>query len=126
MVTGSRIAREDFTAESPISVVGGAEILESGQMDLGEALRTDIAVTTGGFGKSSNLSGGGAQAIDLRNLGEDRVLTLINGRRMPKYADALQNEAADLSLIPVAMIDRVEILRDGASAIYGADAVSGV
>jgi iron complex outermembrane receptor protein len=126
MVTGSRIAREDFTAESPISVVGSKEILESGQMDLGEALRTDIAVTTNGFGKSANLSGGGAQAIDLRNLGEDRVLTLINGRRMPKYSDALQNEAADLSLIPVAMIDRVEILRDGASAIYGADAVSGV
>lgn len=89
-------------------------------------LRTNIAVTTGGFGKSSNLSGGGAQSIDLRNLGSDRVLTLINGRRFSKFADALQNESYDLSLIPVAMVERVEILRDGASAIYGADAVSGV
>lgn len=74
----------------------------------------------------ANLSGGGAQAIDLRNLGEDRVLTLINGRRISRFADALQNEAVDLSLIPLAMVERVEILRDGASSIYGADAVSGV
>jgi iron complex outermembrane receptor protein len=126
VVTGSRIAREDFTAESPITVVSAQTLIESGQVDLGEALRSQIAVTSGGFSKSSNLSGGGAQAIDLRNLGTDRVLTLINGRRVSRYADALQNESVDLSLIPLAMIERVEILRDGASAIYGADAVSGV
>jgi len=126
IVTGSRIARSDFTSESPVSVVTSETLLESGIGDLGEALRTQIAVTTGGFGKSSNLSGGGAQAIDLRNLGSDRVLTLINGRRFSRFADSLQNESYDLSLIPIAMIERVEILRDGASAIYGADAVSGV
>jgi iron complex outermembrane recepter protein len=126
IVTGSRISRSDYTAESPITIVNAEKLLEAGQADLGEALRTQMAVTMGGFSKSSNLSGGGAQAIDLRNLGTDRVLTLINGRRMPRFADALQNEAADLSLIPMAMVERVEILRDGASAIYGADAVSGV
>jgi iron complex outermembrane recepter protein len=126
VVTGSRIARDDFTSESPITVVTSEALIESGQVDLGEALRTQMAVTAGGFSKSSNLSGGGAQAIDLRNLGTDRVLTLINGRRISRYADALQNESVDLSLIPIAMIERVEILRDGASAIYGADAVSGV
>jgi iron complex outermembrane recepter protein len=126
VVTGSRIAREDFTSESPITVVNAQSIMESGQIDLGEALRSQLAVTGGGFSKSSNLSGGGSQAIDLRNLGTDRVLTLINGRRVSKFADGLQNESVDLSLIPLAMIDRVEILRDGGSAIYGADAVSGV
>jgi len=126
VVTGSRIAREDFTAESPITVVTSQAIVESGQVDLGEALRSQLAVGMGGFSKSSNLSGGGAQSIDLRNLGQDRVLTLINGRRLSRFADALQNEASDLSLIPLAMVERVEILRDGASAVYGADAVSGV
>jgi iron complex outermembrane receptor protein len=126
VVTGSRIARDDFNAESPITVVDARSIMESGQIDLGEALRGQLAVTGGGFSKSSNLSGGGSQAIDLRNLGTDRVLTLINGRRVSKFADGLQNESVDLSLIPMAMIERVEILRDGASAVYGADAVSGV
>lgn len=125
VVTGSRISRDEYTAESPISVVTREDLTEYGHLDLGEALRTNIAVT-GGFSKSNVLSGGGAQSIDLRNLGTDRVLTLINGRRVSRFADGLQNESIDLSLIPLAMIDRIEILRDGASAAYGADAVSGV
>jgi iron complex outermembrane receptor protein len=126
IVTGSRIARSDFNAESPVSVVTAESIVESGQLNLGEVLRSELAVGNGGFNQSSNLSGGGAQAIDLRNLGSDRVLNLINGRRVANFADSLQNEASDLGFIPLAMIDRVEVLRDGASAVYGADAVTGV
>lgn len=125
-VTGSRIARSDFTAESPVSIVSGDIIASAGTLELAEILRDQPSVTSGGFNQSSNLSGGGAQSIDLRNLGADRVLTLINGRRVAKFADALQNESADLGFIPTAMIERVEILRDGASAAYGADAVTGV
>ena len=126
IVTGSRIARSDFTAESPIVVVTDLQVDTSGSVNLSEVLRQQIAVTDGGFNQSSILSGGGAQSVDLRNLGSDRVLTLINGRRVAKFADALQNEVADLGFIPLAAIDRVEILRDGASAVYGADAVTGV
>lgn len=127
IVTGSRIARSDFTAESPVTVVTAEQLTNSGQVGLGEVLRQQLASTpSGGFNQSSNLSGAGAQSVDLRGLGSDRTLNLINGRRVANFADALQNEAADLGFIPMAMVERVEILRDGASAVYGADAVTGV
>jgi iron complex outermembrane receptor protein len=126
ITTGSRIRRDDFSSSSPVTVIGGQSILEQGVSNLGEALRDQPAVGTGGFNQSSVLSGGGATSIDLRNLGQDRVLILINGRRVASFADALQNQAADLSFVPTAMVDRVEILRDGASAVYGSDAITGV
>ena len=127
VVTGSRIARSNFTSESPITVVSAEEIVNSGQVSLGEVVRQQLSASpSGGFGASSNLSGAGALSIDLRGLGSDRTLNLINGRRVANFADALQNEAADLGFIPMAMVERVEILRDGASAAYGADAVTGV
>jgi outer membrane receptor protein involved in Fe transport len=126
ITTGSRIRRDDFSSSSPLTVVGGQSILEQGVSNIGEALRDQPAIGTGGFNQSSVLSGGGATSIDLRNLGQDRVLILINGRRVASFADALQNQAADLSFVPTAMVDRVEILRDGASAVYGSDAITGV
>ena len=126
VTTGSRIRRDEYNSISPITVIGGQAILEQGVANLGEALRDQTAVGSGGFNQTSILSGGGATSIDLRNLGPDRVLILINGRRVASFADALQNQAADLSFVPTAMVDRVEILRDGASAVYGSDAITGV
>jgi len=126
VTTGSRIRRDNFNSASPISVIGGQTILEQGVSNLGEALRDQTAIGTGGFNQTSILSGGGASSVDLRNLGPDRVLILINGRRVASFADALQNQAADLTFVPTAMVDRVEILRDGASAVYGSDAITGV
>ena len=126
ITTGSRIKRTDFSSMSPLTVIGGQSLLEQGVSNLGEALRDQVSIGTGGFNQTSILSGGGATSVDLRNLGSDRVLILINGRRVASFADALQNQAADLSFVPTAMIDRVEILRDGASAVYGSDAITGV
>jgi outer membrane receptor protein involved in Fe transport len=126
ITTGSRIRRDQYSSASPISIIGGVSILEQGVSNLGEALRDQATVGTGGFNQTAILNGGGATSIDLRNLGADRVLILINGRRVASFADALQNQAADLSFIPTAMVDRVEILRDGASAVYGSDAITGV
>ncbi len=126
VTTGSRIKRTDFSSMSPLTVLGGQGLLEQGVSNLGEALRDQASIGTGGFNQSSVLSGGGSTSVDLRNLGPDRVLILINGRRVASFADALQNQAADLSFVPTAMIDRVEILRDGASAVYGSDAITGV
>lgn len=126
VVTGSRIKRSDFTSSSPITVVTGQSILESGFSNLGEALRNQISSGTGGFNQSSVLSGGGSTSVDLRNLGQSRVLVLINGKRVASFADALANQAVDLSFVPNALIERVDILRDGASAVYGSDAISGV
>jgi iron complex outermembrane receptor protein len=117
VTTGSRIRRDEFSSSSPLSVIGGQAILEQGVSNLGEALRDQAAIGTGGFNQSSILSGGGASSIDLRNLGQSRVLVLINGRRVASFADALQNQAADLSFVPTAMVDRVEI---------GSDAITGV
>ncbi len=125
-VTGSRVSRTDFAAENPITIVSGESLVRSGITDVGQALRQQLAVTTGGFGQSQVTSGGGASSVDLRFLGQDRVLVLINGRRVANIADSLANEAADLSFIPTTFVERIEILRDGASTTYGADAVSGV
>ena len=126
VVTGSRIKRSDFTSASPITVVTGQSILESGFSNIAEALRNEAAAGTAGFNQQSVLSGGGASSIDLRGLGQDRVLILVNGKRVASFADSLANQAIDLTFVPQAMVERVDILRDGASAVYGADAVSGV
>ncbi len=126
VVTGSLIARSDITSAAPVTIIDGAALERSGFLDLGEALRQQLATGSGGFNQSSTLSGGGATSIDLRNLGAARVLVLINGKRVANFSDSLSNESADLSFISASMVERVEILRDGASALYGADAVSGV
>jgi outer membrane receptor protein involved in Fe transport len=127
VTTGSRIRRDEFNSTSPLSVLGGELAVESGISNIGELLRDQAYIGGGGsFNQSSILSGGGATSIDLRYLGQSRVLVLINGRRVASFADALQNQAADLSFVPTAMVDRVEILRDGASAVYGSDAITGV
>lgn len=126
VVTGSRIVRSDLTSASPITITSGEELRESGVINLGEALRRDPAVSSGGFNQSSILSGGGASTIDLRGLGAGRSLILINGRRFSLFTDSLQNEGSDVSFLPSGMLERVEILRDGAGPTYGADAVAGV
>ncbi|HZD51552.1 MAG TPA: TonB-dependent receptor [Woeseiaceae bacterium] len=126
ITTGTRIRSDDFTSATPMTVIDGQSIIDQGLSNLGEALRQQTSIGTGGFNQSSILSGGGATSVDLRNLGPDRVLILINGRRVASFADSLANQAADLTFIPTAMVERVEILRDGASAVYGSDAITGV
>ncbi len=126
VVTGSRVKRSDYSSASPITVIDGQSILESGFSNLGEALRAQAISGTAGFNQQSVLSGGGASSVDLRNLGDERVLVLVNGKRVASFADSLANQAIDLQFLPQSMIERVDILRDGASAVYGSDAISGV
>ena len=126
VVTGSRVKRSDYSSASPITVIDGQSILESGFSNLGEALRAQSISGTAGFNQQSVLSGGGASSVDLRNLGDERVLVLVNGKRVASFADSLANQAIDLQFLPQSMIERVDILRDGASAVYGSDAISGV
>ncbi|MGF2075561.1 TonB-dependent receptor plug domain-containing protein, partial [Enterococcus casseliflavus] len=83
------------------------------------------AIGTGGIYGTTNNGGEGASCTDLRNLGQNRVLVLVDGKRFVQTAGSTFT-CVDLNNIPVALIDRVEILKDGASAIYGADAVAGV
>src|SRR6185437_16233903 len=130
-VTGTRI-RGGVTA-SPTITIGAQQIQNEGFTDLGEVIRSipqnfnggqNPGVTTdagaGGF-YNANITGG--SAANLRGIGQDATLTLLNGRRM-SYGG--YDQAVDISAIPVEAVDRIEIVTDGASAIYGSDAVGGV
>lgn len=122
VVTGSRIARPDLQQASPISVVSGQEIALSGQVNVENVLKDLpqlIPSTTG----ASNNPGGGVATADLRGLGATRTLVLVNGRRYISYDSS---QIVDLNTIPAGLIERVDIVTGGRSAVYGSDAVSGV
>ncbi|MBN8792700.1 MAG: TonB-dependent receptor [Stenotrophomonas nitritireducens] len=123
-VTGSRIKRADVEGAVPVTVIDRAAIDASGHVSVADVLRD---TTFASFGNFSPRSGSSAQAVsdvDLRGIGSDRTLVLIDGRRAP-YAPSLGTNA-DLNTIPLAAVERIEILSDGASALYGSDAIGGV
>lgn len=126
-VTGSRIARENAYAPTPVTMVTGDELLGSGVTNIGEALNqlpalgsTMSLANSGG----SSIGTAGLNILDLRNLGTARTLVLVNGKR--HVSSQAGTAAVDVNTIPSAWIERVEIITGGASAIYGADAVTGV
>jgi outer membrane receptor protein involved in Fe transport len=118
-VTGSRISRIDIEGANPVTVLDRDDIKRTGMTDLGEVMQNLPMMSGSPTSTSRNNGGSGRVAVDIRGLGTNRTLVLVNGNRMP----ALFN---DFSLIPTVMVERIEILKDGASAIYGADAVAGV
>ena len=129
VVTGSRIRRKDLTTPAPVTVVTRQEFEASGKLTIGEFLQTlpeqgnapNFQLNTGGV----NYGADGTTRINLRSLGVQRTLVLINGRRVvPGGLGA--SAAVDLNTIPTEAIERVEVLKDGASAVYGSDAVAGV
>jgi iron complex outermembrane receptor protein len=128
-VTGSRIPRTDTETPSPVQVITRQEIDRSGKTTIAEYLQTLTVDGQGSVPKSfgSGFSAGGA-GISLRGLGAGSTLVLLNGRRMASYglADDGQKIYTDLSTIPLDAVERVEVLKDGASAIYGSDAIAGV
>jgi iron complex outermembrane receptor protein len=129
ITTGSRIARNEFSSSSPITVVDGDEILSSGVVSIDEFLKDIPAFTGYQMGTSTNNgSVNGSKNLDLRGLGFNRTLVLVNGRRMigDNSATLTNGGAVDLNAIPEAMIKRVEVLKDGASTAYGSDALAGV
>lgn len=128
LVTGSRIQRDSFSAPTP-TVAVNAEALESkGLNNVLDALNELPQVSTGYSNANTSFSFGniGLNQADLRNLGVRRTLTLVNGRRRAGTPDDSNFLAFDLSSIPTALIDRVEVQTGGTSAVYGADAVAGV
>ncbi|WP_417071431.1 TonB-dependent receptor [Niveibacterium terrae] len=127
-VTGSRIKRVDAETASPVEVVTRADIAKSGSATVADALRT-ITANAGSFSENwTNSFSPGASGISLRGLGQKSTLVLINGRRAPNYgfAQNLSDTYFDLNSLPASAIERVEVLKDGASAIYGSDAIAGV
>ena len=132
IVTGSRIGREsDFEGPSPITTVDREYIDNSGYLNLQQLLEKVPATGNGTFstrGNNQDSTANGASAVSLRGLGADATLVLVNGRRVAisSFAESVTTNFVDINSIPVAAIERVEILKDGASAVYGSDAVAGV
>lgn len=130
-VTGSRIPRAQVEGPAPITVMTAADIKASGLMSVPDILRA--MTQNGGETQSQQSSSGadfspGAQQVDLRGLGPNHTLVLVNGRRIADFPMPFKGRSnfTDISNIPVGLIDRIEILTGSASAVYGSDAISGV
>jgi iron complex outermembrane receptor protein len=138
VVTGSRIAQTEAQREQPLSVIGTEAIEKTGLAGVGDLLQQ---LTTGGsalnakFNSSGNFGyppdgggiGAGSAQVDLRNLESKRTLVLVDGIRWVNESSASGlSGSADLNTIPLSIVDRIEVLEDGASSIYGSDAIAGV
>ena len=122
-VTGSRIKRIDLQGPLPVIIMDRNSIEKSGYNSIGDILREMTTNSFGGMREQQLSSVSGLAHVNLRGLGAERTLVLLNGKKLA--ADAI-NRAVDLNLIPVAAIERVEVLTSGGSALYGSDALGGV
>ncbi|MFN4289972.1 MAG: TonB-dependent receptor plug domain-containing protein [Permianibacter sp.] len=130
-VVGSRIKRTDIEGPLPVQTIDRDTIEKSGYNNLQQLLVRLPTAGNGTFstrGNNQDSTANGAAAVSLRGLGADATLVLINGRRVAvsSFAEGITTNFVDINSIPVSAIERVEILKDGASAVYGSDAVAGV
>ncbi|RXZ64092.1 TonB-dependent receptor domain-containing protein [Pelagerythrobacter rhizovicinus] len=122
VVTGSRITNPNLEQSSPVQVVG-AEDIAIDQATNAEELLVDLPGVVPGFGNNVNNGSGGFAALNLRGLGTNRNLVLLDGTRI---VPSTLTSTTDLNIIPVALVERVEVVTGGASSVYGADAIAGV
>ena len=122
VVTGSRIPTKDYTSNSPLATVQGEDIRAMGTNTVETYLNTLPQFTASITKTNNNPTGGGAAFASLRNLGTSRTLVLIDGRR----PISIDGSTVDLTVLPPSMIERVETITGGASAVYGSDALAGV
>ena len=131
VVTGSRIKRTEFTTASPVLIITSEDASLEGLLSTTEILQTNTLAAgsqqindqTTGFVTEN---GPGANTVALRGIGSSRTLVLLNGRRLSPAGARGQLAAADLNVIPSSIVQRTEILKDGASSVYGSDAIAGV
>ncbi len=131
VVSGSRIKRDNYTTSAPVQIIRNDDAVLAGFSSTTELLQG--TAVTGGQGQINNAYGGfvtdggpGANTLGLRGFGPTRSLILLNGRRMAPSGTRGAVGAADLNTLPSSIVDRIEVLKDGASSIYGSDAVAGV
>jgi iron complex outermembrane receptor protein len=124
-ITGSRIKRVDIEGASPITVIEAADLLKAGFTTIGDALRDSNLNAFGSWGGGSNNSWSSQSTVQLKGASSQHTLVLLDGKRLSK-SPVLDGGASNLNIIPMAAVERVEILTDGASAIYGSDAIAGV
>ncbi len=122
VVTGSRIAREDLAAPSPVARVDAEQLVLTNTVNSEQFLNT-LPQVIPAFDSTSNNPGNGTATVNLRGLGSQRTLVLVDGSR---FVASGPGGVVDINAIPAALVERVEILTGGASAIYGSDAVAGV
>jgi len=125
VVTGSRIQRAVSDAPSPVTVISSEDLEFSGLSNVADVLRNTTYNSFGSFRERSGTSFGQIALVDLRGLGAGRTAVLINGRRVPGNPFT-GSSAVDVNSIPLSAVERIEILTDSASAVYGADAIGGV
>jgi iron complex outermembrane recepter protein len=123
-VTGSRIRRTGYTGGAPVDILSSPDIELSGAQTLGELLKFVPAVSGNSLSTAISNGGDGTATVTLRGLPASNTLVLINGHRVAH--DGLAGDSVDLNSIPPAAVERIEILKDSASAIYGSDAIAGV
>ena len=120
-VTGSRIKSTDIETSQPVLSLTRADIDKQGVTSVADILQR-VAANGAALNRTYNNGGDGSAGVSLRNLGSERTLVLVNGRRWTTGLDG----SVDLNTIPTAMIERIDVLKDGASTIYGSDAIAGV
>ncbi|MBV6424614.1 MAG: Vitamin B12 transporter BtuB [Steroidobacteraceae bacterium] len=126
VVTGSRIRRVDAETASPVLTISADEIAKTGVTTMGDVLQRLPTVAGAATNPTVNNGGGtGESNVELRGLGAQRTLVLVDGRRVGVYGNT-QTSAVDINMLPMNMIERVEVLKEGAGAIYGSDAIAGV
>ena len=130
VVTGSRIRRDAFSSASPITVITGETSALAGLLDTADILQGSTAAVgqqiDDSFSGFVTDGGPGSRSVSLRGLGSQRTLVLVNGRRWGPSGVRGSTNSVDLTAIPSSVVSRYEILKDGASSIYGADAIAGV
>ncbi|WP_148667811.1 TonB-dependent receptor plug domain-containing protein, partial [Mizugakiibacter sediminis] len=124
VVTGSRIRRVDLETANPVFAIDRAQIQQSGKVTLGDLVQEAPSISGAAQNPQVNNGGGdGASTVSLRGLGAQRTLVLINGHRVIASPSA---GGVDINQIPANLVERIEVLKDGASAVYGSDAIGGV
>ena len=125
VVTGSRIATSEFTGAQPVVVIDQESIARTAELTISDVIREIPINVAGSNYERSGSSAGGTSEVSLRGIGSARTLVLIDGKRVPGNPKT-GGTIANLNILPTAALERVEILTDGASAVYGSDAIGGV
>lgn len=124
VVTGSTLDRRELTTAAPVTVLDKADLQSAGMATVGDIIQ-NLPAQSNAINAQVNNGGDGATRVNIRGLGANRTLVLLNGRRMVPGGTGADS-SVDLNAIPLAVIERVEVLKDGASAVYGSDAIGGV
>jgi len=125
-VTGTRIKRLDIEGPSPVTVISREDIEASGDLSVADVLRDSTFNSFGSFAESSGYTAQSQATVSLRGCGSNRSLVLLDGRRVAGSGVIDGGQTQNLNIIPLAAVERIEVLQDGASAIYGTDAICGV